>query len=892
MKKALAWLLVIAMTAALAVGGTLAYLTDTDEDVNVMTLGKVLIDQLEYERVDPETNADKAVVQEFHNNKPLYPAVTEDGFNWETEGTVNWDQIGKNGYTSNIWDPADINNEQDKMVFVKNKGDFDAYVRTVFAFEAGSYTDLDAYLEDVHLNLNDSDYTWEWAPGPITIGEGKYFVATATYNKVLNPGALTEISLSQIALDPSVTNEDILGFGDTYQVLVTSQAVQADGFEDPVTALNEAFGKVDTTVEPPDVPFDNDSPTSGSGLYNALHYLNADPAGTDITASVTSIVFGKNSEYPEIVNNEKGYLIDVEQDTDAYAYYVNNNMARAAGDNYTIYILSNDKVYAPKNSADLFRNMSKLTSFNSGNLDVSRVENAKAMFRGCSSLPTLDTTGWDFSNATDMGYMFMSCGALTEVKGITNWDLSKNTSLEAFMYNVHSITELDLSGWKLGSLKYAKWAFSNNNNLQTINATGWDLESIEVTDYMFRVNPKLKNVIGSGDWYMPNNTTAYGMFLNCSSLESIEVHSWDFSKVTRTWDLFCGCSSLTTITGIGNWDMGSAVQTISMFNGCKKLEHLEDLSGWDMSSVDDMGYMFYDCQSLTELDSITNWNTDSLRLLSFTFGRCLSMKSIDLSGWDVSGVTHFNSLFTNQSQNSASMTIEEVNLSGWDTSSAQTMGWMFYGCGQLKRVDVSGFNVENLQTMSHMFADCRKLESVDFTGWNTLSLTCMDGIFNDCRSMKTVDMSMFKTGKVREFSQMFEACWALEYVVGLENWDTSSGHDFSEMFSGCGSLKELNLSSFDTRNADPAYWTYADCANWVYLRFLSGCTKLEKITFGPYFDYDGIGNCPASYKFSMPAASGVEGWDGYWYNAETGEAFAPSEIPEYTAATYVAVKPE
>ena len=34
-----------------------------------------------------------------------------------------------------------------------------------------------------------------------------YFIVTATYNKVLKPGAFTEISLAQIALDPSATNE-------------------------------------------------------------------------------------------------------------------------------------------------------------------------------------------------------------------------------------------------------------------------------------------------------------------------------------------------------------------------------------------------------------------------------------------------------------------------------------------------------------------------------------------------------------------------------------------------------------------------------------------------------------------------------------------------------------
>ena len=166
MKKVLAWLLVLTMTAALAVGGTLAYLTDTDEDVNVMTVGKVKIDQLEYERVDPETNGDNAVVQEFHDNKPLFPAVIKDGFDWGvTDGVVDWEQIGKEDYTSGIWNPENINNEVDKMVFVKNKGDFDAYVRTVIAFEAGKYETLDEFRSKVHLNLNETDWTWEWKTG-------------------------------------------------------------------------------------------------------------------------------------------------------------------------------------------------------------------------------------------------------------------------------------------------------------------------------------------------------------------------------------------------------------------------------------------------------------------------------------------------------------------------------------------------------------------------------------------------------------------------------------------------------------------------------------------------------------------------------------------------------
>ena len=114
------------------------------------------------------------------------------------------------------------------MVFVKNKGDYDAYVRSVFAFEAGNYKTLDEFRKMVHLNLNNSDFTWTWVDTPVTIGESTYFIATATYNKVLAPGALTEISLSQIALDKTATNEDVEAFGETYQILVKSQGIQAD----------------------------------------------------------------------------------------------------------------------------------------------------------------------------------------------------------------------------------------------------------------------------------------------------------------------------------------------------------------------------------------------------------------------------------------------------------------------------------------------------------------------------------------------------------------------------------------------------------------------------------------------------------------------------------------
>ena len=878
MKKVIAWLLVLALTAAVSIGATLAYLTDTDEDVNVMTLGKVKIDQLEYERVDVESKDDKAEVQEFHDNKPLLPAVTDKNFDY-TPGTsyVDWEQIGKDGYTSDIWDPAKINNEVDKMVFIKNKGDYDAYVRSVFAFEAGKYTTLDEFQKMVHLNLNETDWTWEWTETPVTIGESTYFVATATYNKVLAPGALTEISLSQIALDKTATNEDVEAFGDTYQVLVKSQGIQADGFDDPDFALNEGFGVIDEN----NVPWTTDSAVKGIDLKTALHNLEGNTA-TPITANVTSVTFGLNKDYANIVDNYTGTLIDVEQDVPVYAYYVKN------GSSYDVYCLANDAIYAPKNSTGLFQGMTNVTSIETDNFDVSRVDQAVFMFRDCTKLPELDTTDWDTSNITNMQGLFYKCNALGKITGIEEWNVSKVESLYAAFYNMHALTELDLSKWDTGSLKNWNYGFANNNNLETINLTGWDLTALETAEWTFRSNPKLKNVIGSKDWYMPNNTSLYGFFSYCSALESVDVHNWEIPKVTKTWDMFVNCTSLITVPGIGNWDFGSVVQSISMFNGCKKLQYLDDLSGWDVSNVSDMGFMFYSCQSLQALNGIGEWQTDSLEYLQAMFKDAKSLTKLDVADWNVSKVKTFNSLFSSANQNTGNMKLTNLDLSKWDTSSATTMGWMFYGCGSLTEVNLSNQTMPNLTTMSHMFADCYKLEHVYMDNWETPALLCMDGVFNNCEAMKSVDLSSFDTAKVKEFSQLFEACYSLEEVIGMDNWETSAACTYTEMFSGCRKLKKLDLSSFNTSGAFDNYTDMNNSKSDAFVSMFSGVNNLEELIVSDKISYLGNGNVSESKKLTFPNPVAKEGFTAKWKNVDTGELYLGKDIPEKTAATYVA----
>jgi len=266
LKKVLKAVLSVSLVACLSIAGTIAYLQDTDDDVNVMTLGNVAIDQLEYERVIDENGAwittgetdkygytpDK--IQEYTQDKPLYPAVFVDGeIKWDdrNNGTYqqSWGQIGAFG-SNQLFDDS-VKNVQDKFVFVKNTGKTNAYVRTFIAFEAGNMT-IDDIKNDkkLHHNADKTHWEWEWFDNYVEVDGVNYVVAIVTYlgpssnpNGVLAPGAVSYPSLLQVFLDPSATNEDVEAFGDTYEIIVVTQAIQTDGFANAKTALNEGFGQ-------------------------------------------------------------------------------------------------------------------------------------------------------------------------------------------------------------------------------------------------------------------------------------------------------------------------------------------------------------------------------------------------------------------------------------------------------------------------------------------------------------------------------------------------------------------------------------------------------------------------------------------------------------------------
>ena len=309
-KKLLALVLVVVMAATAVVGGTMAYLTDEDSDVNVMTLGNVSIEQIEQ-----EWKADESGLQEFTQAKPLYPYV----------GTLGWEN---KDYESGAYRRFTMNNVVDKYVSVKNTGKSNAYVRTVFAFEMGDYTKVTDFRNEVvgfsRNVLNGDEFNfpgaWVWGdPFVATINGENYMIWEAVHQDAVAPEATTIPSLLQVYMNKNADNKEVEaidGNGNgTYDILVLSQAIQSEGWSaecDDVGNVTKTAAAVALDTGFGDVTADNVQKWFGS--------TSIPTTVSDADALAEALTAGKDIVLSGAVNAGEPTVLYESYYTDYYAY--------------------------------------------------------------------------------------------------------------------------------------------------------------------------------------------------------------------------------------------------------------------------------------------------------------------------------------------------------------------------------------------------------------------------------------------------------------------------------------------------------------------------------------------------------------------------------------------
>lgn len=225
----------VMLVAALVVGGTLAYFTDTKSADNTFTVGNVKIDLLEsrLHRENAAGNPELAVddvTMEGSNNQSKYKA----GDSYFTD-----DQIKADAKTYKCEDVKLAPGEfYHKMPYVVNTGSNDAYIRIRVMFPA----ELDTAILDSSMYTTTAMKKGEFTMDKTLNVEynGKlYNVYTFTRTEALKPGEMTYWNVwGTVHMDSDVTNEEIAELipDGKFEVLVQADAIQADSFADASAA--------------------------------------------------------------------------------------------------------------------------------------------------------------------------------------------------------------------------------------------------------------------------------------------------------------------------------------------------------------------------------------------------------------------------------------------------------------------------------------------------------------------------------------------------------------------------------------------------------------------------------------------------------------------------------
>ena len=133
------------------------------------------------------------------------------------------------------------------------------------------------------------------------------------------------------------------------------------------------------------------------------------------------------------------------------------------------------------------------------------------------------------------------------------------------------------------------------------------------------------------------------------------------------------------------------------------------------------------------------------------------------------------------------------------TTKVIDMSSIFNGCSSLKSVDLTDFDISGVTSFYQSFSQCHGLVSVKFGNFITTNLENMNSMFYNCIKLVSLDLSSFNTSKVTSMKSLFYSCSKLS-SLNISNFNVQSVEDFQFMFAGCG-LTSLDLSHFVTSGA-------------------------------------------------------------------------------------------
>ena len=257
----------VVLVAAMVIGGTLAYFTDTDNAKNTFTVGNVKIDLLEsqYHRVNAGRGNAVGETEPLMGGYLWAADVDMQGTPENTPNYVTSGEVWNGQYFSDAQIEADAATYKDgyfaehsqnmvpganvrKNPYVKNTGANDAYIRIRTLIPVSLFDVIDngpSYWTSTAMNegqvtsnaVNTYNTSGATAVKQVERNGIKYYEYDFTFVKAVKPGELTFWNVwGNIAINKDATAEDLANV-ESFDVIFEADAIQADGFADAAAAF-------------------------------------------------------------------------------------------------------------------------------------------------------------------------------------------------------------------------------------------------------------------------------------------------------------------------------------------------------------------------------------------------------------------------------------------------------------------------------------------------------------------------------------------------------------------------------------------------------------------------------------------------------------------------------
>ena len=348
---------------------------------------------------------------------------------------------------------------------------------------------------------------------------------------------------------------------------------------------------------------------------------------------------------------------------------------------------------------------------------------------------------------------------------------------------------------------------------------------------IFTGSPKLKDVVltFAEDVYPIG---ANSLFMGCTSLETVDLSTLNISRMETMISWFGGCSNLTSVTGLA--PITSYTKDITgVFEGCANLDlnNVENITDWDVSGVTNFNSLFKDSIYMTGWEAIETWDVSNGKSFKDTFQNCsLTDTTIQsIKKWDMSGAKELLGTF------SKNKNLVNPDFSSWSFPNVENLSNCFSDSLFLTLTLPIFPKATNLDNMCRF---CSAMTQVNLGGFPSAQ-NC-NGAFQYCGKLKTFDWSCFTTNSLQNINIMFFNSGEIKTFTGMDNLDLSNLQYCERAFDNCKLLTtELDLTSINKNNTGWFGSMYAHCNNLTSVSklrlFNSLISTNSNISYSPFY---------------------------------------------------------